>query len=460
MKWIFNCIKSSSIVEIPIGISVHCLRHTLLREVEEAGLNETSTIYEIEDVIKNKSETTVSPIDNTLGAAYVDCLVGHENIGPADRILSYASAYTIGYIIDTLEEYCSNNCLDPKQTYIWICCICSNQHRVGMNVSFDTFHANVRNTMTSIGRVLAMVAPLDKPVYLTRLWCLFELFNACDVEIIMPPQQKQTMLKGLGGYNAFVKALCTIDITKAEVSKENDRAMIMQLIERRFGISTFNNKVNNLLAESIFKMVSAAVNECAEQSEDASIDLDYADLCFNVGQVMLENETYDTALALYYKGLEVREKVYGKEHTITVDTYNKIGLMMHENNDLENALAMFEKALAAEEKIHGKDHTSIADTCCNIGLVRHDMQYLDTALEMFLKALAIEERVYGKNHASTAGTYFNIGGVMKSKRRNRDALEWYQKALAAEKIAYGDEHEETVTTKHEIRELEIWLAKL
>ena len=34
----------------PLGVSVYCLRNTLLKEVEDAGLNANSTIHEMEDL--------------------------------------------------------------------------------------------------------------------------------------------------------------------------------------------------------------------------------------------------------------------------------------------------------------------------------------------------------------------------------------------------------------------------
>ena len=86
-KWtLFNRKKKS-----PNGMSVHWLCNGLLKEVEEAGLSRDSNIYELkEPIIRKKGENVRCPRDRKIGAAYVDCLEGKDNVGPATFMLSYA----------------------------------------------------------------------------------------------------------------------------------------------------------------------------------------------------------------------------------------------------------------------------------------------------------------------------------------------------------------------------------
>ena len=110
----------------PLGISVFCLRNTLLEDVKDAGFNEKSTIYNIEDlrektkfgVIRKKGANVECPRDKEMGCAYVDCLQGTDNVGPATRMLSYVWGYTVGDIIDSLESYCAQKNIDTKATYV------------------------------------------------------------------------------------------------------------------------------------------------------------------------------------------------------------------------------------------------------------------------------------------------------------------------------------------------------
>ena len=133
----------------------------------------TNKIYQIEDlgklddngIIREKGKDTTCPMDGRQGAAYVHTLQGDEHVGPASIMLSYTWGYTIGDIVDVLNNYCTTNNLNPKEVYVWICCLCVNQHRViekkrnGEVVPFEEFESVFFKRVTGIGHILAMMAP-------------------------------------------------------------------------------------------------------------------------------------------------------------------------------------------------------------------------------------------------------------------------------------------------------------
>ena len=167
-----------------LGISVSGLRTHFLKEVEVTpGLNANSTVNEIEDlqkdtqgVIRRESAGTICPISKRSGASYVHTRLKTDPsiIGHATVMLSYAWHYKIGDIIDVLEYHCSVNNLNPQKTFVWICCLCVNQHEVvesmrcGRNISFERFQKIFHDRVTSIGHIIALMAPWDRAIYLTR----------------------------------------------------------------------------------------------------------------------------------------------------------------------------------------------------------------------------------------------------------------------------------------------------
>eukprot|EP00555_Chaetoceros_dichaeta_P001037 CAMPEP_0198277180 /NCGR_PEP_ID=MMETSP1447-20131203/65711_1 /TAXON_ID=420782 /ORGANISM="Chaetoceros dichaeta, Strain CCMP1751" /LENGTH=373 /DNA_ID=CAMNT_0043972181 /DNA_START=17 /DNA_END=1134 /DNA_ORIENTATION=- len=365
---------------LPKGVSVFCLRDTLLKEVQNNNLDPKSNIYDIDhDIIRKKGVDAICPRDNKKGAAYVDCLEGEDNVGHANKMLSYVWGYGIediiltledyctrnkldnkmlsyvwGYgiedIILTLEDYCTRNKLDTKRTYIWMCCLCNNQHRVGENVPFETFHEIFHSTVVGVGHVLAMMAPWDKPLYLTRVWCIFEMFTAsesdkCKVEIIMPPREKKALLAALSDYDAIVKVLCSTNIENAKASRDIDKTNIMELVSTGMGTAALNNSVNKLLRTWIQGMILATVEEYEMTSNALSIDQEYAILCFRVGRVMKEDGRYEDAMVLYNKCLEVEKRVLGEDHIDTATLYNNIGLLMKKMGKLDDALVLYKKCL-------------------------------------------------------------------------------------------------------------------
>ncbi|CAB9509166.1 hypothetical protein SEMRO_377_G130100.1 [Seminavis robusta] len=130
--------------------SVHHIATEFLDQViSTPGLSHTSTIYEIENLqgppglIRQRGLDVVCPVDGQKGAAYVDCLEGEDHVGEATHMLSYAWSYSIGDIVDTLVHYCTSTGKDPRRAYVWMCCLCVNQHRVVLQKKEDRSGARV-----------------------------------------------------------------------------------------------------------------------------------------------------------------------------------------------------------------------------------------------------------------------------------------------------------------------------
>ena len=73
--------------------------------------------------------------------------------------------------------------------------------------------------------MLPLFAPFDAPTYVTRLWCLFELWTAtsgeCAVEIILPPSEIQRLEEqNIYGNHAQIEdhIIDRIDCNSAETS--------------------------------------------------------------------------------------------------------------------------------------------------------------------------------------------------------------------------------------------------
>jgi len=59
------------------------------------------------------------------------------------------------------------------------------------------------------------------------------------------------------------------------------------------------------------------------------------------------------ALEMYNQGLAIREKVYGKEHPDTAESYNTIGLLMQAMGNNVGALEMLKnQGLTINEKVY------------------------------------------------------------------------------------------------------------
>ncbi|CAB9520118.1 Kinesin light chain [Seminavis robusta] len=388
-----------------LGVSVFYLEQVFLEEVEAAShattgtpLSKDSKVYDIEDlrdppgVIRNKGADTVCPVDGKMGAAYIHCLEqGEYHVGEATQMLSYSWDYMIGDIVDTLTDFCLQNNLNPKRTYIWICCLCVNQHRVVQNttqqksgmISDSTqldFFAIFGERVKKIGHLLAMMAPWKAPIYITRVWRIFEMFTArtvegCKVDIVMPPKERQYLEQDVindgQGIDALYEALGNTQVQNAKSSVESDRLAILNKVESDVGFQALNNEVNNLLRG----WMQGAHRSVRITEKPQTVTA----IC----SVLNEMGDYEDALTKHKEALAIRLSALAKSSNAH---YNKL-VLSEQYGDHEGALAKHKEALAIQLSALSKNHPDVATTYNGIGVVLESMSDYDSALASTRKLL-------------------------------------------------------------------------
>jgi len=513
-----------------LGVSVHHLSTTFLIRVRAAKLDRNARIYEIENlqapspgVIRTASARVRSPVDGKWGASYVHSLLAmhhkyHGDVGTATFMLSYSWGYTIGDIIDTLQTHCERQSLNPKTTYIWICCMCVNQHRVveqalsqaTMKKSSNTssgillpssssspstssvnFFDEFRNRVVGIGHILAMMTPWDDPLYLKRVWCIFEVFTAneqdnnCQVTIVMPPLQEQKLEEAIlsssddntnksGVVDPLFEALAKTRVEKAHASVEDDRIQILGMVEQGVGFRNLNHRVNDFLRRwvrgVIDSIVQARSKEIQDDEDDGAVVVDnnLSQLKFydDIGRLLLRNHETDAALKLFKDGLKKKKKLFSsasnnssnknnnsKMHPSIATSYNNIGHVYDETGDHEQALNMHKKALAIYSFVSGEDHPNTAISYTAIGNVLEAKGDYDEALEYYQKSLVINERFYGKLDSKTAIAHLNCGNVLYVKGSLGKAVSHFHQAIEIQEMALGGNHPDMANTYNSMGEI-------
>jgi tetratricopeptide (TPR) repeat protein len=426
------------------------------------------------------------------------------------------NSYKIGDIVDSLVDFCEREDLDPKRTYFWICAFCVNQHRVaetsrdGISVPTELFLATFDQRVSTIKNIVCMMAPWQKPTYLSRVWCIFEMSQAfvhhpkCKITVIMPPKEKKSLIDALlrrtaaSGHpmDALYDALKNTKVQEAQASEEADRQWILALIKRQDGsFRGTNARVNERLREWVRHVVDDVVNEYHEKFnlEECSNEdiLSYATACANFGSIYEKNADTNAALTQYRKCLRIRESVLGNESPETAAAYQALGTILYSAGQYEEALIEFSKCLSIQGKVLGYRHPETATTWSRIGRVLKDIGKFEKALEHCTKSLEIREEhedndpemardtalvhrdvasllflkndydnslteygkclsiqwdILGSQHPDTAETFRQIGSVYEARGLGEKALDHYNKCLEIQEMVLGADHPDTANT--------------
>ncbi|CAE7239323.1 SWA2, partial [Symbiodinium sp. KB8] len=128
--------------------------------------------------------------------------------------------------------------------------------------NFESFRFVFESRVRSTGHILALLSPWHNPQYLTRIWCVFELWVACErkdvtLEVIMSEEAEEQFHASLAasGMISVWKAFGCVQIQKAKASVLADRQNILRLVEPEatndedYDVSSKVQKLNEVLGE-------------------------------------------------------------------------------------------------------------------------------------------------------------------------------------------------------------------
>eukprot|EP00928_Gymnodinium_smaydae_P001529 TRINITY_DN10555_c0_g3_i1.p1 TRINITY_DN10555_c0_g3~~TRINITY_DN10555_c0_g3_i1.p1 ORF type:complete len:1033 (+),score=160.65 TRINITY_DN10555_c0_g3_i1:68-3166(+) len=305
------------------ALSVEYLHDKL--EVELPVL-EGETVRDIEPRLLTHGVNETCPRDGKKGTAYVD-VANDPNAGFAGFMLSYSWQYRIELIISALVDFCLRKHRPRNETRVWICCFCVNQFRVqerlrsGTHVPFAEFAETFRGRVAKIGNILSLMDSFTKPLYLDRVWCLFEFHHAvtlpgCKVELILP-DSAQTAFNDALANNVDVtgvpELLANIKVENADAFYPKDREQILNIVAP--GVDLGNKEElanacaghNKAVKERMQKMIceKAKTSLIDKHKKGTSVSVDS---CSSVGWLLTTFSMYDDAKGIFEIGENIAKQ--------------------------------------------------------------------------------------------------------------------------------------------------------
>ena len=92
----------------------------------------------------------------------------------------------------------------------------------------------------------------------------------------------------------------------------------------------------------------------------------------------------------------------------TADSYHLIGVTQHSLSDYTAALESKKRALDIRIKLFGKEHPETADIYYSVGVTKHSLSDYTAALESKMRALDIRVKLFGEEHPETTDSYRSV----------------------------------------------------
>ena len=169
----------------------------------------------------------------------------------------------------------------------------------------------------------------------------------------------------------------------------------------------------------------------------------YESLLTDSSRFYAEYGMYKESIPRYLKLIDLRESLYGHEHTIIATAYHDIGEIYRNLCDFSAAFKYQKKALDIRERLLGPKHAETAESYNNIALVYYNLGDYDKASEYIFKAKAIREEILGNDHPDMADSYINVSYLSYRHEDFSQALEFYTTAKDIYEKTLGEENHKT-----------------
>ncbi|CAJ1424876.1 unnamed protein product [Effrenium voratum] len=410
------------------GIGCAYLSNDFLQEVEASGHSRDDPVYAVEpDVIRKKGEHLLCLRDRRLGTSYVDAVTG-DAAGKAEYMLSYSWGYSVGSIADTLSAFFSGS---KVQQYIWICCLCINQHRVkeaqklGKAVPFSEFEAAFGQRVRGASHILAMMSPWQSPVYIQRVWCVFEISRAMSeqkqLSILMPPKEEVAFRGALfsSGLQGLFDALAALRIQDAAASVPEDKANILKSIDpdaTDFDKSRKVAELNKNVREKLQAwLVETAATWLEQQLPDEEVQLEVHNA---VGELLIETVAdFERAERILSAGM----RQHGVQGLAGVSALRLMGRRLVRQGDWPEAERYYRQAEEELEKCGGAKTIQHAQLQIDLFLCSGQVAQLDLAKRTFEELEATQSEAFAR-------VLKHLGTVSLNKGDRDKALHFYERS--------------------------------
>ena len=177
------------------------------------------------------------PRDGRMGCALVDW-IPRSGRQEQSHFMSWTWRYSLSEVQSALRIF--QRSVEESKVFFYMCFFVNNQFRIileSTGIGAEDLEAVFESNLKRIGRVVAILDTWDNPMYLTRIWTVYEQFMATKLEVpvtfVMPDtamhSAQEQMLQGEVGMRRITEALCNADSENAEAWMKEDEIKVKGL---------------------------------------------------------------------------------------------------------------------------------------------------------------------------------------------------------------------------------------
>jgi len=368
---------------------------------------------------------------------------GNDGVGVATWFVSHAWMYTFVELLEALEHFFAG---EPQglDTCIWLDLVSTSQHGTFSRPP-EWWRQTFILAIQSMGNLVMVMAPWDKPVTLTRAWCILELYaccsSGCRFEVALPEAQRADMAEDLMWENdVFFEFLANVQSDSSQCSRDTDRDSIFAAVRASVGFAGLDAIVRRTLEGWMIRLLQNKIDE----ARAAGNEEDTGGWLHSLGCLYLEQGLNGDALRLFEEAVETRKRVMGPEDKNVLVYMTNWATAYSRMGDRARALALEQEILATSRCVYGMEHAGTIDVMANLANSYIGMQDFARGVPLMEEALAMQRRVLGDDHANTLNSMCDLAFACYQQGDYAQAELKFDEVRPMMQRALGDQHPMTL----------------
>ncbi|KAJ3040475.1 Kinesin light chain 3 [Rhizophlyctis rosea] len=384
----------------------------------------------------------------TLDQSFCDTLLTTTPlvVSTSNWFISHCWQYTFLEVVDAIHAYFRDRGL--SNVVLWFDLFSLPQH-IRVKVAADWLKNTFMDAISSMKNVLMVITALDKPLTLTRAWCIFELYAAIstksEFDVALPTAQLFEI--------QTLKIVTSVNTRKSKATEEDDLRAIQHAIQETVGFTNLDKSIVSalelwmvraleLFAEYGERRTRESYWAAKSEVRRAAFHMVLARLCEDV-------EMYDKAEQIYRYNLYRFTGTLGEYHTWSVEMLLGLGSVYKGRKQYDSAVQLYVDALEGCRKALGEHHVDTLTIMANLAEVHQLMKEYAKGEELCRVGWESSKRTLGADHHLTVKMEMLLAELNCSMGNPKKAVELLLDSLPRRKgRAEGQNQPDTIATEH------------
>ncbi|EQC25219.1 hypothetical protein SDRG_16916 [Saprolegnia diclina VS20] len=384
----------------------------------------------------------LQPLTASSQLSLVDQLtVAHADVLPARYYVSHAWPYLFVDVVESLHVFFSDK--PSADAVVWLDLFCNSQHA---NTDFASLTRIISSAIGAIQRVVMVLLPWDRPIPLTRAWCVYEVYVAVasrsHFDVAMT-EAETNRFTAHASVESFFDMLGHVKSEASESYDPSDKAQIVATIHSTIGFRDMDTMVFRVFENWMTSTLLAKVDATPQT-------LGRSNWRFKLGSLYHVQGKYDLAEAAFDACVSARLTLLGGDHPETLSAQAHLARTYKAQGKYAIAATLLRQCHDVSKRT-GQEESPTALLVLDTLAATHQClgQYGD-AEALFESCLTNRRRTLGDAHQSTMVTMGNLASLYQAQGKYELAAPLYERCLAASIASVGHDNPNTLILRNNV----------